>query len=119
MWWTSNLTWYFYNNTIILPKTLRKEIDLVYSFCKTATVVDESENKETLRYFKVGPKASKAIYTTFNSLKVMWFLAYSKGHKPESKVSLCTVPKCAPYPKSLASVKSNSWGSEGSQDYEQ
>lgn len=61
MWWTSNVTWNFCNKTIILPNTLRNEIDLVYNFYKTATVVDESENNEMLRYFRVGPSASKAI----------------------------------------------------------
>jgi hypothetical protein len=47
----------------------------------------------------------------------MCFWACSRGQRPEITVSRCTVPKCAPYPKSLESVKSNSWGSEGSQDY--
>jgi hypothetical protein len=72
MWWTSNVTEYFYNNAIILPNTLRNDTDLVYNFYKIDTVVEESENKEINRYYKVGPNASKAIWTTFNSLKVMW-----------------------------------------------
>ncbi len=72
MWWTSNVTEYFYNNVIILPNTPRNDTDLVYNFYKTDTVVEESENKEINRYYKVGPNASKAIQTTFNSLKVMW-----------------------------------------------
>ena len=39
----------------------RNETDLVYNFYNTLTVVDESENKETCRSFKVGPKTSNAI----------------------------------------------------------
>jgi hypothetical protein len=61
MWWTSNVTEYFYNNVIILPNTPRNDTDLVYNFYKTDTVVEESENKEINRYYKVGPNASKAI----------------------------------------------------------
>lgn len=116
IWWTSKVTWYFYNNTIIRPSTLRRETDLVYNFYRTATVEAESENREILRCFKVGPNASNASWTTFNSLNVICFVAYSKGHSPERSVSRCTVPKWAPYPKSLESVNNNSWGSEGSQD---
>lgn len=78
------------------PKTLRKETDLVYNFYKTETVVEESENNATWRYFKVGPSASKAIYTTFNSLNVMCLVAYSEGQRPESKEFLLIVPKWAP-----------------------
>jgi hypothetical protein len=70
------------------PKTARKETDLVYNFYKTPTVVEESENNDTWRYFKVGPKASSASCTTFSSLKVICFYAYSKGQSPESSVSL-------------------------------
>jgi hypothetical protein len=55
------------------PKILRKETDLVYNFYKTLTVVDESENNDTDLSFNVGPKASKAIYTTLSSLNVMCF----------------------------------------------
>ena len=29
------------------PKILRNEMDLVYNFCSTLTVVEESENKDT------------------------------------------------------------------------
>jgi hypothetical protein len=119
MWWTSSVTLYFCNSTMMRPKIERKETDLVYSFYNTVTVVEESENSETKRYCNVGPNASKAICTTFNSLKVMCLDACSNGQRPESTVSRCTVPKCAPYPKSLESVKSSSWGSDGSQDYEQ
>lgn len=43
------------------PKTLLNDTDLVYSFYKTATVVEESENKAILRCFNVGPRASRAI----------------------------------------------------------
>ena len=60
---------------MIRPNTLRRETDLVYNFCSTATVVEESENNATWRYFNVGPSASKAIYTTFNSLNVMCLAA--------------------------------------------
>jgi hypothetical protein len=42
------------------PSTLRKDTDLVYNFYNTETVVEESENKDTKRYYNVGPKASKA-----------------------------------------------------------
>jgi hypothetical protein len=73
MWWTSSLTWYFYSSTIIRPKMARNDTDFVYNFCNTLTVVDESENKDTCRSFRVGPKASRANYTTFNSLKVICF----------------------------------------------
>jgi hypothetical protein len=102
---------------MIRPKTLRKETDLVYNFYNTWTVVDESENNDTWRSFKVGPSASNAIYTTFSSLNVICFYAYSNGHNPDKTVSLWIWPKWAPYPKSLESVNSNSWGSAGSQGY--
>jgi hypothetical protein len=57
------------------PNTERNETDFVYSFCNTLTVVDESENNDTWRYFKVGPKASSASWTTFSSLNVICFCA--------------------------------------------
>jgi hypothetical protein len=60
---------------MIRPKTLRSETDLVYNFYNTATVVEESENNAIWRCFKVGPSASKAIWTTFSSLNVMCFAA--------------------------------------------
>ncbi len=60
---------------------------MVYNFCKTATVVEESENNEIKRYWSVGPKASRAIYTTFSSLKVMCLLARSRGQSPDTSVS--------------------------------
>ncbi len=78
------------------PKTARKETDLVYNFYKTPTVVEESENNDTWHYFKVGPKASSASWTTFNSLNVICFYASSNGQSPERSVSLCITPKCAP-----------------------
>jgi hypothetical protein len=68
----------------------------VYNFCKTATVVDESEKSEIKRYCNVGPRASNAIYTTFSSLKVMCLLAKSSGQSPDTSVSRWTFPKCAP-----------------------
>jgi hypothetical protein len=78
------------------PNTERNETDLVYNFYNTPTVVEESENNDTWRYFKVGPKASSASWTTFNSLNVICFYAYSKGQSPEMSVSLWIAPKCAP-----------------------
>jgi hypothetical protein len=78
------------------PKTERNETDLVYNFYNTATVVDESENNATWRNFKVGPKASSASWTTFNSLNVICFYASSNGQSPERSVSLWIAPKCAP-----------------------
>jgi hypothetical protein len=42
------------------PKIDRNETDLVYNFYNTLTVVAESENRETCRSFKVGPRASSA-----------------------------------------------------------
>jgi hypothetical protein len=65
----------------------------VYNFYNTETVVDESENNAIWRYFKVGPSASKAIYTTFNSLNVMCLAASSEGQRPESKEVLSSAPK--------------------------
>jgi hypothetical protein len=70
------------------PKTDRKDTDLVYSFYKIETVVVESENKDTCLSFKVGPNASKAIYTTFSSLNVICFRAWSSGQSPDNTVSL-------------------------------
>lgn len=75
------------------PRILRNETDLVYSFYKTLTVVEESENSDTWRSFNVGPNASKAIYTTFSSLNVICLEASSNGHSPLRTVSLCTYPK--------------------------
>ena len=56
---------------MILFKTLRKEIDLVYNFDRIATVLDESENKATVLERKVCPIAYKVSYTTLSSLKVI------------------------------------------------
>lgn len=70
------------------PNIERKETDLVYNFYNTPTVVEESENNDTWRCFKVGPKASSASWTTFSSLNVICFYACSKGQRPEISVSL-------------------------------
>jgi hypothetical protein len=43
------------------PKMERKDADFVYSFCKTETVVAESENKATVLFLSCAPKASSAI----------------------------------------------------------
>jgi hypothetical protein len=43
------------------PKMERKDADFVYSFCKTETVVAESENKATVLFLSCAPKASRAI----------------------------------------------------------
>jgi hypothetical protein len=66
-----NLTLCYPSKTMILLSTERKETDLVYNFYKIDTVDDESENKTTALFFKCAPIASNAIYTTFNSLKVI------------------------------------------------
>lgn len=43
------------------PNTERNDTDLVYSFYKTLTVVDESENNATVLERNDAPKASNAI----------------------------------------------------------
>jgi hypothetical protein len=91
-------------------------VDLVYNFYNIDTVEEESENNATVLFFKCAPIASKAIYTTFNSLKVICFVASLLDHKPEITVLSETLPKCAPKPKSLASVNNSSLGSLGSHD---
>jgi hypothetical protein len=73
MWCTSKRTLYFYKSTIIRPNTERNDTDLVYNFYKIATEVAESEKRDTWRDFKVGPRASKAIYTTLSSLNEICF----------------------------------------------
>ena len=61
IWLTCNLTLNFLIREIIRPKTDCSDTDLVYNFYSIATVVLESENKETWRSFNVGPNASRAI----------------------------------------------------------
>ena len=89
---------------------------MVYNFYKIATVDEESENNATVLFFKCAPIASKAICTTFNSLKVICLVASLADHNPETTVLCYTLLKCAPKPKSLASVNSNSFGSLGSHE---
>jgi hypothetical protein len=97
------------------PKVPRNATDFVYRRCKIATVEDESENNATFLARKDGARASKAIYTTFNSLKVICFWAPSLSQLPDTRVLGWTCCKCAPKPKSLESVNKSSSGSEGSQ----
>jgi hypothetical protein len=101
---------------MILFNTDRKEVDLVYNFYKIDTVDAESENKATVLFFKCAPIASNATCTTLSSLKVICLVASLVDHKPETIVFAETVLKCAPNPKSLASVNNNSLGSLGSQE---
>jgi hypothetical protein len=99
-----------------LFNTVRREVDLVYNFYNIDTVDAESENSATVLSFKCAPMASKAICTTFNSLNVICLVASFADHKPETIVCEETAPKCAPKPKSLASVNNNSLGSLGSHE---
>jgi hypothetical protein len=99
-----------------LFKTALSDVDLVYNFYNIATVEEESENNATVLFFKCAPIASKAIYTTFNSLKVICFVASLLDHNPEITVLSEILLKCAPKPKSLASVNSISFGSVGSHE---
>jgi hypothetical protein len=46
---------------MILFKTDRREVDLVYNFYKIETVDAESENNATVLLFKCAPIASNAI----------------------------------------------------------
>ena len=71
---------------MILFNTERREVDLVYSFYKIETAEAESENNATVLFFKCAPIASKAICTTFNSLKVICFVASFADHKPDTTV---------------------------------
>ena len=57
---------------------------MVYNFCKIETVEDESLNNATVLFLRCAPIASKAIYTTFNSLNVICLVASVKDHKPET-----------------------------------
>jgi hypothetical protein len=58
-----------------------------------ATVEEESENNATVLFFKCAPIDSKAICTTFNSLKVMCLVASLADHKPETTVLCYTLLK--------------------------
>jgi hypothetical protein len=93
-----------------------REVDLVYSFYRIDTVDAESENNATVLFFKCAPIASKATCTTLSSLNVMCLVASFADHNPETIVFAETVLKCAPKPKSLASVNNNSLGSLGSHE---
>ena len=92
------------------PNTARKDTDLVYNFCRTETVVEESEKGATDRRDNYKPNTSKAICTTFNSLKVICLEALAGDQSPDTAVSTDTCSVCAPNPKSDELVKSSSLG---------
>ena len=66
----------------MLPNKVRKDKERVYNFCNTLTVVEESENNATVLLRNVLAIASRAIYTTFSSLKVICWAASLLFHNP-------------------------------------
>lgn len=99
------------------PSNARSLLLRVYSFYKIATVDAESLNNATDLLRKNGANPSNAILTAFNSLNVMCYDASIPSNTPLTNDFGPTVEaKCAPAPKSEASVNNSSCGAEISHD---